>query len=304
MRRLSNPQNPRRRWLPAVAVAYGALVAALLACALPGVGAGPVSDRDATVQALASSVLETATAAGVSTSVATPTPTREGAPTNTPVPDDNQSVLNAAATEAAKQALELARAATTATAVAPILAELPLYGVDPAAGTVKWIHPSVTLDIEGFESYDYANRFVATVVTDFVVSTDITWNTLYGESGCGVVLRSDGNQDALNQYLVIITRAANGYAGFTVMRDGEVTSIDDMYARGIDPKFSSANDTTNRLTVKGQGTIFTIYTNGVQIGQFNDDQLDRGFVALVALNRSGNTHCAFNNTWMWAPNGQ
>ncbi len=297
------PKYPSRRWLPPIAVAFAALLAAALACDLPSVGGlGGVSDRDATVQALASSVVETATAAQIKTPVATATPTVEGAPTNTPVPGSNQSVLDAAATEAAKQAQELANLAATATAVAPILAELPRYGVDPNAGRVRWIHPPVSLDIEGFESYDYANRFVATVVTDFVVSADITWNTLYGESGCGVVLRSDGNQDALNQYLVIITRAANGYAGFTVMRDGEVTSIDDMYARGIDPNFSSANDTTNRLTVKAQGTIFTIYTNGVQIGQWNDSQLERGFVALVALNRSGNTHCAFANTWLWTPN--
>ncbi len=297
MARPFTPHNPGRRWLPRLAVVLVALLAAAVAC---DTGGGSTSNREATVQALASSVAGTSTAAANPVIKATATP--RGAASSTPKPDSNQGVLDAAATAAAEQAEELARAAATATAVAPILAELPRYGVDPAAGTVKWIHPPVSLDIEGFETYDYANRFVATVVTDFVVSSDITWNTLYGESGCGVVLRSDGNQDALNQYLVLITRAANGYAGFTVMRDGEVISIDDMYARGIDPVFSSANDTTNRLTVKGQGTVFTIYTNGVQIGQIQDDQLDRGFVALVALNRSGNTHCAFNNTWMWAPN--
>ena len=288
-----------RRWARA-AVFVAVLGAAALAC---DTGGAITSDRDATVEALASSVIETATAAAIEASPVPATATREPQPGDpTATPDSNQSVLDQAATEAAKQAEELARVAATATAVAPILAELPRYGVDPAAGTVKWIHPPVSLDIEGFETYDYANRFVATVVTDFVVSADITWNTLYGESGCGLVLRSDGNTDALNQYLVIITRAANGYAGFTVMRDGEVTSVDDMYARGIDPAFQSANDTTNRLTVKAVGTVFTVYTNGTQIGQFSDDQLDRGFVALVALNRSGNTHCAFNNAWMWAPN--
>lgn len=302
MARLLSLPVLRRRRLPGLAAVSVALLGAALACST---GGAPVSGREATVQALASSVVGTATAAAIVAPDATATATREpqpGDPTSTP--DDNQSVLDAAATAAAEQAEELARAAATATAVAPILAELPRYGVDPSAGTVKWIHPPVSLDIEGFETYDYANRFVATVVTDFVVSSDITWNTLYGESGCGVVLRSDGNQDALNQYLVLITRAANGYAGFTVMRDGEVISIDDFYARGIDPVFSSANDTTNRLTVKGEGTVFTIYTNGTQIGQIQDDQLDRGFVALVALNRSGNTHCEFNNTWMWAPNSQ
>ena len=57
-----------------------------------------------------------------------------------------------------------------------------------------------------------------------------------------------------------------------------------------------AFDPANRIT------NVQFRANGTQIGQFSDDQLDRGFVALVALNRSGNTHCAFNNAWMWAPN--
>lgn len=263
--------------------------AGALACSFGGAGTG----REATVAAISTALVSTATA-GVESSA-----TARIAPQFTEAVATNENVLNEAATQAARQSTQLAARAATATAIAPILAELPAYGVDPSHGEVGWIHPPVTLDIEGFEQFAYANQFLATVATDFVVAADITWNTRFGTSGCGVVLRSDGNEDALNQYLVIATRGANGHVIFMLMQAGEVVEYDDLYARGLDPKFTSANDTTNRLAVVGRGTTFSIYTNGTLLGHVEDDHYDRGFVALVALNQSGTTTCQFANTWLW-----
>jgi hypothetical protein len=115
--------------------------------------------------------------------------------------------------------------------------------------------------------YDYVNQFLATVARDFVVSSDITWNTQYGTSGCGFVLRSDGNKNALNQYLVISTRGASGHVVFGTMSQGDLVSGRDIYAYGIDPSFNSANDATNRLTVVGRGNLFSIYSNDTLIGE-------------------------------------
>jgi hypothetical protein len=269
-----------------------ALLAAALACALP---AGPVSDREATVQAFGSAVAASATADRLPTATALPT----GIPDATEVIIALTADTSGAETQVAIQATELAIQAATATVVAPILAELPVYGVDPALGRPAWVHPPVDIDVEGFEQFAYANRFAATVVTDFVVAADITWNTQFGTSGCGLVLRSDGNEDALSQYLVVATRGGNGRVLFTVMERGEVIEVYDMFARRIDPLFQSANDTTNRLAVVGRGSTFQVYTNGTLIGQVQDDRYDIGFVALVALNQSGTTHCGYSNTWLW-----
>lgn len=180
-----------------------------------------------------------------------------------------QMVGAAAATQAALALLDEASLSATATAFGPFQAELPHYGVDPGAGRPGWIHPPLRLEINGKNQYDYANQFLGTVARDFVVSADITWNTQYGTSGCGFVLRSDGNQEALNQYLVIATRGANGHVVFLTMSDGEVVTGQDLYAYGLDPEFDWRNDTTNRLTVVGQGNRFVIYTNGTQIGKID-----------------------------------
>ena len=141
----------------------------------------------------------------------------------------------------------------TAAAYAPILAELPKYGVDPSAGRMGWIHPPVTLEVEGFMQYDYINHFIATVAGDFVVSGDITWDAIGAASGCGFVLRSDGKEAALNQYLTIMTRVASGHVLFATMAEGEVVTGQDIYAQGHDPNFNWQNQATNRLTVVGRG---------------------------------------------------
>jgi hypothetical protein len=130
-----------------------------------------------------------------------------------------------------------------------------------------WIHPPVTLDIEGYLQYDYANYFIGTVASDFVVSAEITWDTSYGTSGCGFVLRSDGNEDAYSQYLAIATRGGDGRVIFSAMDEGEVKNVIDNYAYSGDPLFDWQNGTTNRITIVARGEVFSIYTNGSKIGE-------------------------------------
>lgn len=206
---------------------------------------------------------------------------------------------NFAATQAALGAVDAEFAAATAAVEAPIRAELATYGVDPSVGRVGWIHPPADMVVEGYKQFDYINQFAGTLAADFVVSGDITWNTDTGISGCGFVIRSNGQEEALDQYMVIITRGGSGTAFFVKMADGEVIRQDNVYANGIDPAFEWQNDFTNRLTVVGRGDTFSIYTNGTFIADYTASEYDRGFIFMVALSESGRTQCQFNNTWLW-----
>jgi hypothetical protein len=171
------------------------------------------------------------------------------------------------ATQTAQAALSDEARAATATAFAPFAADLPKYDVDPSQGRPGWIHPPVTLEVDGYLQYDYLNQFVATVARDFVISSDITWNTQYGTSGCGFVLRSNGDKNALDQYMAIVTRGASGHVLFSTMSDGKLVSGRDIYAYGKDPNFNWGNNVTNRLTVVGRGLNFSIYSNDTLIGE-------------------------------------
>lgn len=220
------------------------------------------SNVEATAQALGESVLQTATAA------ASGEISSDESVATAQVEATEQSIANVA-TQTAEAIVDEEGAAATAQVVEPIRAELPKYGVDPNQGELAWIHPPEVLELEGYQQFDYANQFLGTVAKDFVVSADITWNTDFGTSGCGFVLRSDGDQEAPNQYMSLATRGSSGHVIFATVLDGDIVTGRDIYAYGLDPNFDWRNDTTNRLTIVGQGNEFFVYTNDTLIGEID-----------------------------------
>src|SRR5687767_310631 len=236
----------------------------LIICGFISACASGSSDvaRQSTLDAISASVRQTATADAAENQ-------NPNASIETAQAEATAYSQSVEATQAALGALSVEDQAATTSAIAPILAELPQYGVDPAAGRVGWIHPPVTLEVEGFMQYDYINHFIATLASDFVLSADIAWNAIGAASGCGFVLRSDGKESALNQYLTIMTRVASGHILFATMAEGEVVTGQDIFAQNSDPNFDWQNESTNRLTVVGRGNRFWIYTNGSLIGEID-----------------------------------
>jgi len=218
--------------------------------------------KQATLDAISASVRQTGTVAADLN--ANPNAALETAQAEATV--DAQSV---AATQAAIGALSSEDQAATAAAARPILAELPKYGVDPAAGRVGWVHPPVSLEVAGFMQFDYVNYFIATLASDFVISADITWDAIGSASSCGFVLRSDGNEDAMDTYLATISRVASGHFLFMTIAKGQAVTGQDIYSYGRDPAFDWQNQATNNLTVVGRGNTFSIYTNGTFIGDID-----------------------------------
>jgi hypothetical protein len=227
-----------------------------LAC---GVGSGP-SAEESTLQAISDQVRATGSAAAAQQV----DPFAAAQTAEAQATAFSQSVI---ATQSALASLGSDAQTATAVAFAPILADLPKYGVDPSEGRIGWVHPPVTLDASGFHQFEYVNYYIGTLAADFVVSADITWDTVGSTSGCGFVLRSDGNELALNQYLAIITRVASGHFLFATMSNGDVVAGRDIYARYRDKTFDWQNLSTNRLTIVGRGAHFWVYTNDTLIGE-------------------------------------
>ncbi len=326
-------------------VLCAALVGAGLACALPG----SVVTPDPVLEAFEQEIAMTATARAAEQG-------NEGDSVATVQAQATESTNFIQATQTAQANLSQQEAAATRAAFGPILAELPKYGVDPESGRPAWVHPPLTIDVSGYMQYDYANQYIGTVAEDFVLSADITWNTQYGSTGCGFILRTNGDEENLDAYLAVATRFGNGRVLFGTIAQNEIVNGKDFYAYGLDPNFDWKNDTTNRLTVVGRGTNMQIYTNDTLIGDFDvteppprpyippppaspadpddkdqvaayeaakaeydsvvaqinsaynrsvaeyearDVEFLKGFVAFVALNESGTTHCEFDNAWLF-----
>ena len=236
---------------------YRFTILVLLTGLISACGGGGATAPEMTAQALGQSISMTATAAAS-------TGFDAQAELDAAVVQATASAEAVAATQAAQAGLNAEAMAATATAEAPIRAELPIYGIDPNNGHVAWVHPPASITVTGPLQYDYVNQYLGTVVQNFVVSADITW---HGVPGCGFALRSSGNKDALSQYLVFITRFANGHVAFSSMIDGKLNNASESYANYLDPNFLVDDGTTNRLTVVARGNTITVFTNGVEVEQ-------------------------------------
>jgi hypothetical protein len=239
-------------------VLAGSLLAAVaLACASPS--GDPAADE------LARSIASTATAAAQQTI----SPQEELGTAQALATITAHAIQG---TEAALSGLSAEAVAATATAIAPMLDELPAYGIDPAQGKPGWVHPPVDLEVSGYMQTASANDFGSTVVGDFVLASDITLDTQYGTSGCGYVLRSNGDQEEPSQYMLILSRVTSGRAEFMTFADGQPAGMRDLYPLTFDPAFNAAQGGKNRIVVVAIGPAFTLYSNGSKLGEIRVDQ--------------------------------
>jgi hypothetical protein len=89
------------------------------------------------------------------------------------------------------------------------------------------------------------------------------------------MFRSNGDQNNPSQYMVIISRFANGRLLFTAILDGEIANMQDFYPKDQDRSFDWQNQTTNRLAVVARGSLLDIYTNYTLIGTVDTNQAPR-----------------------------
>ncbi len=236
----------------------------LSGCSLTGGGSEP----NATLTALSQSILLTATA-GEQDEESGDSSSSKVATAEAKATQQGESIF---ATQTAQVSGRDESQLATATVAAPVLAELPGYGIDKEKGHVAWLHDPLTLDISGYQQMAFGNDYKGTTAKDFVLAADINWDTQYGGSGCGFMFRSDGDQNKPNQYMVIISRFANGRALFTALAEGELANMQDFYPKDQDRSFEWQNGTTNRLAVVARGNIIEIFTNGMKIGEVDTTQ--------------------------------
>lgn len=183
-----------------------------------------------------------------------------------------QKSMEIAATQTARASSMDASAIAEATLAAPIIAELPQYGLDPSQGRAAWVQGPIKLEIDGYQQSTYGNDRMEVTAADFALAADVTWDTQYGSSGCGFMFRSNGDKEKINQYMVIATRFGGGHVIFTALADGEIANVHDFYAKSEDKSFAWENGSTNRFAIVARGTLIEIYSNYVKIGEVDTTQ--------------------------------
>lgn len=160
----------------------------------------------------------------------------------------------------------------TATVAAPVIAELPKYGLDASSGRVGWIHEPLTLEISGYQQMAFGNDYPQITAKDFVLVADVTWETQYGDSGCGFMFRSNGDQQQPDGYMLVGSRFANGRVVFMALADGEFANLRHYYPKEMDRSFEWQNGTTNRIAIVARDHILEVYTNFVKIAEIDTTQ--------------------------------
>jgi len=237
------------------------MLAGMTACSILKGGGTPA---EPTLSELAVSVAQTATAAKQSGAEVDDLATAQAKAT--------QKSQEVAATQTARAGSQTEQQIAEATLSAPIIAELPQYGLDPKKGHTGWLQGPLALEISGYQQVTYGNDHMEVTAADFALAADITWNTQYGSSGCGFMFRSNGDKNKPDQYMILATRFGSGHVIFSALSQGEIANIHDFYARSVDKSFAWENGSTNRLAVTARGNLIEIYTNGVKIGEVDTSQ--------------------------------
>lgn len=226
----------------------------------------------------------------------TPEPTATPVPTDTPTPEPTAtSTPDAAATQAAEAAQAKERAME--------LIQEDLERIDQTlpAGSLGWLQTeSQAIEMSGGNQWIYDPFAKELVANDFIIKTDITWDSTGGLAICGLYFRSDPNFEQGEQYMFEMLRLS-GLPGWDISlwEYGELKKpITNMRTAGAIDQEEGA---TNEIILFAEDGQFTLYINDERIGQFFDytESRTEGYFAFDARQESGDTICQFDNTWVW-----
>ena len=256
------------------------------------------SPQAAEIEPAAELPLATATAEPTSTLEPSPTPLATNTPTilpsETPAPTstttpDLQATAAAEATQIAVEKLN------------GIKAEIERIGYPTDNDNLGWIQGEqfeIVVDEYGGSYYEtFADSLVA---KDFILKTEITWESSSGLAGCGLLFRSEPNFKQGAQYEIAFLRLSGlpAWEIAYIKEDEFQKSITGILTAGA---IEQEQGSTNSYLLVAEGGKFTLYINDVRIGSYYDyanSQIEGRF-AFTGWQESGETSCEFNNTWVW-----
>ncbi len=258
----------------------------VLLCAMLGAACNPPAAPTETATPVPPPT-ETATLEPTETPVPTATATATPLPTSTPTPD-------AKATAAAHAT------ATVEAALGDINDILEDYGYSTKEGRLGFIHDSLSITVDTYGERHHVTDYPDMDFGNFVLHTDITWNTSSGLAGCYMVFRSDGDLERGRNYQFVTIRLQGlPLWGFWVFNNERGDPLD---PEGLlpDGAIDDLQGSTNKIVIVAEDTKFTAYANGERLGTQVSSKLAKGAIAFGAFQESGTTTCEFNHTWVWS----
>lgn len=238
----------------------------------------------------------TATLPPADTATAAPTATLEPTATNTPVPTATKVPPTATPDKAATLA---AKATAEAQEIVDLLADdLKSVGYSVDQGSLGvYLPDEIKLTTSSYGRTEL-QAITDEPVANFVLKTDIVWNSKSGLAGCVIGFRSEEDVVEGEQYRFYFMRLLNA-----PMWDFEYWDNGNWMTTLRYPETSKAIDDAqdghNSVILVVNGGDLTPYINGDAHAKVSADQLSEGIVSLGVFQESGTTSCTYSNTWLW-----
>ena len=222
---------------------------------------------------------------------ATPVPTDTLLPTDTPTPD-LESTAAAEATAAAEEA------------IAMVAVDLEKVGLSMDSGSLLWAQSEpVTINMDTYEQEEFRPLAEGLSADNFVLKSEVTWDSTSGLLDCGFIFRSEDNlEDGMN-YRYEMWRLSGLPAWWIVLYDDNYMEKDVTNFR-TSREINQDAGAMNKVIIIAEVDRFTLYINDERIGSFYDYGKSRleGIFGFYAYHESGQSTCTFDNTWIWGLN--
>jgi hypothetical protein len=172
----------------------------------------------------------------------------------------------------------------------------------PSEGRLAWVSSEIeSLTVTEYYAQDFHPVNSAIGYKNFILKTDITWNSTSGLAGCGIAFRADTFPLNKSSFFSIFLVRLSGAPAWQIeyYKDGDFTANltgNTQFTKIIDVKPGATN--TYYLVVNGDQ--ITLFANGKRLGSATANQLDHeGYLAWYVHQESGKTTCSFNHGWLW-----
>lgn len=277
-----------RRHLRLVALLGKLICLLLLANLLAGCGLLPASQPTATQPPPPTNTPQP-------TATDRPTNTPEPTATNTPIPPTDTPVPTPTVDRAATEAAQMTEAAAAAETL--ISADLAKFDIPLRDGQLVYLQDKeVSLSMTSYGEM-VTEEMENSYADDFILYTEITWESKSGLAGCGIVFRSEDDIVRGDQYRFFTMRLSGAPLwDIEWWTDGLFT-----YGWGVQSTSSIDVDQSaaNEYLLVATGSQVAVYANGNRIGSINDNRRDHGNFGYFGFHESGETTCSFENTWVW-----
>lgn len=184
---------------------------------------------------------------------------------------------------------------------AEIAPDLKAMGLPADSGSLVW-HDSgpVPLKLSAYQE-DRIKPISNEKFTNFVIQSEIKWNSSTGFAGCGLAFRAEEDLKMGAHYLFQTLRLQNAPAW-----DVELWKYDQWAATvsngkaHVTPAIKDYQDSVNKIALVVYEDEITPFINGEQQITFKSDLLKEGLIGYFAFQDSGKTTCTFSRTWVWA----